>query len=221
MKKSSKATKNPFSRLSLWPRVLRDVSKINLQTTVMNQQLAFPLAVAPAGFQRLLHDDGEAGVAAAARDAGVPYVMSTMSVSTMESVAAQVPDAIKWFQLYVFKNRQVSENLVRRAEKAGFEALVLTVDAPLLGNRISTGKTPLKCPFKLENLAAALPVGTAQDKPTLDKAKAVIEDALTWTDIEWLRSITKLPLILKGQLKTLFYCKQSSSQTCFSLCWPF
>lgn len=120
------------------PKMMVDVSRRSLRTTVMNgaHKVEFPIGIAPTAMQRMAHPDGECASARAAEKMGTIFIMSTISTSSIEEVAKAAPKAIKWFQLYIYKDRQVTKQLVQRAERAGFSALVLTVDAPYFGRRI-------------------------------------------------------------------------------------
>lgn len=123
-----------FDRTSLVYRVLRDISSRDFSTSVLGRKIALPLFVAPTAFHRLAHDEGEVATAKAASAAGIPFTLSTMATRSIEEVA-QVATGPKWFQLYVYKDREATRALVDRAVAAGFEALVLTVDAQIWAHR--------------------------------------------------------------------------------------
>ena len=123
-----------FARLALHYRVLVDVAQRDLATTVLGQRIAMPVLVAPTAFHRLAHPEGELASVAGAGDAGTIFVLSTLSNTRVEDVVAAARGPV-WFQLYVYRDRAATEALVRRVEAAGVRALVLTVDAPLLGRR--------------------------------------------------------------------------------------
>ncbi|KAK1133053.1 hypothetical protein K0M31_014416 [Melipona bicolor] len=140
-----------------------------------------------------------------AQGAGTIYVLSTISTSSIEEVAEAAPNAIKWFQLYIYKDRNVTLNLVSRAERAGFKALVLTVDAPLFGDRRLDIKNKFSLPshLRLGNFEGELStkINNAESGSGLNEYVMGLFDAsVTWNDIQWLKSITKLPLVLKGIL---------------------
>ena len=116
--------------------MMTDVSDRSLETVVLGQKVSMPVGIAPTAMQKMVHPDGEAAVARAAEEAGVLFILSTMSTVSIEDVAAAAPSGIKWFQLYIYKDRDVTRALVKRAEKAGFKAIVLTVDAPFLAPNI-------------------------------------------------------------------------------------
>ena len=191
-----------FGKILLHYRVLRDVSRRDPSTTVLGQKVAMPILVAPTAFHRLAHEDGELASVRGAGDAGTAFVLSTLSNTPIEDVVAAASGPV-WFQLYVYRDRGATEALVRRVEAAGARALVLTVDAPLLGRRERDVKNRFALPAGLEiaNLHAA---GYARMPPASgDSGLAayvaeLLDPALTWDAIGWLRSVTKLPVVVKG-----------------------
>ncbi len=124
-----------WRRRRLRPRVLVDVSRVDPSTTMLGQATSMPLAIAPMAAEGLAHPDAEIAVARAAAAAGVPFILSTMSTRSMEDVAAGAPDGVRWFQLYTQADPRRSRSLVERAEAAGYGAIVVTVDLPVLGYR--------------------------------------------------------------------------------------
>ena len=190
-----------FERLALRYRVLVDVSKRSTQTTVLGQPIAFPVLVAPTAFQRLACDEGELATAHAAAAAGTIMILSTASTCTIEDVGA-VPGP-KWFQLYVYSDRSLTEALVARAEQAGMSALVLTVDAPMLGRRERDLRNRFHLPdgVRLANVpsSGSVPMPTGHGESGLANHFASgIDASLSWRDVEWLRSLTRLPVLIKG-----------------------
>lgn len=156
--------------------------------------------------QRMAHPDGEiANVKACARE-GVVMILSTISTSSIEDVAQAGPDAIKWFQLYIYKDRSVTRRLVERAEKNGFKGLVLTVDTPFFGTRVADSRNKFCLPrhLKLANLEreTALQMGapSGQSSGLNEYAASLFDASLTWTDVDWLSTITSLPILVKGLL---------------------
>ena len=123
-----------FRRTGFKPRILRDVSVLDTTTTILGKPLALPLVLAPTGFTRIAHPDGELAVARAADRANIPYTLSTMSTRTIEEVRA-VSNGRLWFQVYVWKDREMVRHMIERAKAANYEALVLTVDTAVLGRR--------------------------------------------------------------------------------------
>jgi len=191
-----------FERLKLAYRVLVDVSERTLSTTVLGHEVSMPVLVAPTAFHKLAHEDGEAATARAAGAAGTVFTLSTLSNTAVEEVCAAATGPV-WFQLYVYKDRAATEGLIRRAETAGCSALVLTVDAPLLGKRERDVYNRFHLPegLKVENL---LPKGygevteAAETSGLAAYVNTMMDQALTWKDLAWLRSVTELPILVKG-----------------------
>jgi 4-hydroxymandelate oxidase len=191
-----------FSKILLHYRVLVDVATRDLSTTVLGHRVAMPILVAPTAFHRLAHKDGELASVRGAGDAGTIFILSTLSNTAVEQVVASAAGPV-FFQLYVYKDRSATEALVRRIEAAGAQALVLTVDAPLLGRRERDVRNGFALPANLgvENLLAAgySPVPRADRESGLAAYFAdLLDPSLTWSAIGWLRSITKLPVLVKG-----------------------
>ena len=191
-----------WDRLSLAYRVLVDVSRRELATSVLGQPVAMPVLLAPTAFHRLATPEGEIATARAAGAAGTVMILSTLSNTPVEEVVAAASGPV-WFQLYVYRDRKATEGLVRRVEAAGCRALVLTVDAPLLGRRERDVRNRFRLPPGL-SVANMLPVGYGEVGPALaDSGLAAyfasfLDPALTWKDVAWLRSITELPVLVKG-----------------------
>ncbi|HEY5952563.1 MAG TPA: alpha-hydroxy acid oxidase [Kofleriaceae bacterium] len=191
-----------FDKIALHYRVLVDVSKRDPGTTVLGQRVAMPILVAPTAFHRLAHKDGELASVRGAGDAGTIFILSTLSNTAVEQVVAAAAGPV-WFQLYVYKDRSATEALVRRVEAAGCRALVLTVDAPLLGRRERDVRNRFALPTGLgiENMHAAgyaeLPRASAESGLAAYFAD-LLDPSLTWSAVEWLRSITRLPVLVKG-----------------------
>jgi 4-hydroxymandelate oxidase len=191
-----------YDRLSLAYRVLVDVSRRDLTTSVLGQPVAMPVLVAPTAFHRLATPEGELATARAAGAAGTVMILSTLSTTSIEAVVSAASGPV-WFQLYVYRDRKATEGLVRRAEAAGCRALVLTVDAPLLGRRERDVRNRFRLPPGLA-VANLLPEGYGEVPPAVaDSGLAAyvasfLDPALTWRDVAWLRSITELPVLVKG-----------------------
>lgn len=196
-----------FRRIRLAYRVLMDVSRRSTATTVSGHDIDLPVLVAPTAFHRLAHDDGEAATARAAGRAGTIMVLSTLSNVPVEDVVRSATGPV-WFQLYVYRDRGATEALVRRVEAAGAEALMLTVDAPLLGTRERDVRNRFHLPDDL-SVANLLPEGRGYgDLPRQDGESglaayfaSLLDPSLSWKDVEWLRSITRLPLWVKGLVR--------------------
>ncbi len=199
---SVRGNRAAYDRLSIAYRVLVDVSRRDMSTSILGQPVAMPMLVAPTAFHRMATPEGEVATARAAGAAGTAMILSTLSTSTVESVVAAATGPI-WFQLYVYRDRQATEGLVRRAEAAGCRALVLTVDAPLLGRRERDVRNRFRLPPGLA-IANLLPEGYG-DMPPADADSGLaayvasfLDPSLSWRDVAWLRSITSLPLLVKG-----------------------
>ncbi len=194
-----------FQRTVLMPRVLVDVSQPDPGTTVLGERLNLPLLIAPTAFHRMAHPDGEMATARAAAASGVAMVASTIASCTLEEIAAQGPSP-RWFQLYVHKDRSLTERLVRRAEAAGYTALALTVDAPRFGRRYADMRNHFTLPdgITVANLAEEgrekMDVVAGGSGLATFIAKQ-FDASLSWNDFDWLRSITSLPILLKGVVR--------------------
>jgi len=192
-----------FQRLRLRPRVLVDVSKIDPSTTVLGQRIEFPVLLAPVAVQRLAHPDGELASARAAAAAGTIMALSTSASCSIEEVA-RAAEGARWFQLYFNRDREVTKRLVERAEVHGYFALCLTVDLPWLGRREADIRNQLQFPpdvtmanFAGDEARGLLPVVTGS---TLDGSAGPSDPSLSWKDVDWLRSQTKMRLVIKGIL---------------------
>lgn len=195
-----------YNRIKIHYKVLVDVSNRDTSTEVLGQKISFPLIIAPTAFHKMAHDEGECAVAKAAMNADTIMCLSTLSNTTVEDVSKSCNSNF-WFQLYVFRDKAVTEKLVKRVEKAGARALVVTVDAPLLGTRERDVKNKFQLPRGLSviNLMPdnkeELPQKGIDDKPDSGLSlyfNDMLDHSLNWKDIEWLATITKLPIILKG-----------------------
>jgi len=197
-----KDNREAYNRIQIHYKVLVDVSKRDTATEVLGQKISFPLIIAPTAFHKMAHDEGECAVAKAAVKAGTIMCLSTLSNTTVEDVSKDC-NANFWFQLYVFRDKAVTEKLVRRVERAGAKAIVVTVDAPLLGTREKDVKNKFQLPQGLSviNLMPDSKEELPNDKPDSGLSlyfNEMLDQSLNWKDIEWLSSITKLPIILKG-----------------------
>jgi 4-hydroxymandelate oxidase len=192
-----------FERVTLRQRALVDVSNVDLSTTILGERVEMPVLLAPVALQRLAHPDGEAASARAAANAGTIFTLSTMASATIEDVA-KASDGPKWFQLYVHPNREVAKRLVRRAEAAGYRAICVTVDVPWLGRRERDLRNGLEFPADIayHNYIGEVEVPPAAVDPggsaLAVSADLLIDPSLTWEVLDWLRSFTSLPVILKG-----------------------
>ena len=187
-----------FRRLRLRPRMLVDVSTCSIETTVLGTPVSMPLLIAPTAFQRMAHPDGEPATARAAAAAGTVMTLSTIATAAPAEVAESAPGGPRWFQLYWFKDEGVTRSLIDQAVAADFQALVLTIDAPgTLGRRerdLRTGFT-VEAPIPAFAAATGRPSGA-----TPAEVFALVEDCLTWRDLERLRALSDLPVLVKGLL---------------------
>ncbi|MBD1840095.1 alpha-hydroxy-acid oxidizing protein [Coleofasciculus sp. FACHB-64] len=195
-----------FERYKLRPRMLVDVSQRDLSTTILGQSLQLPILIAPMAFQCLAHPDGEIATAKAAAKMGTAMVLSTLATKSIEEVASVGNQTPQWFQLYVHRDRALTRALVERAYAAGFQALCLTVDAPLLGKRERDTRNQFVLPsgMELANLATLTDLEISY-KPGESGLFAYfleqLNPALTWKDLEWVQSLSPLPLVVKGILR--------------------
>nr|WP_071659794.1 aminotransferase class I/II-fold pyridoxal phosphate-dependent enzyme [Streptomyces humi] len=184
-----------FDRVRLRPRVLTGAGRPDLGVRILGRDWAAPFAVTPVAYHTLVHEAGEVATARATGRAGVPLVVSTFAGRTFEDIA-ETASAPLWLQVYCFRDRAVTRALVERAERAGFEALVLTVDAPRLGRRLRDLRNGFRLPAGV--LPANLP-GERVSSPA-DHALTAFDDRLDWSSVDWLRSVSSLPVLVKGIL---------------------
>lgn len=195
-----------FERYKLRPRMLVDVSQRDLSTTILGQSLPLPILIAPMAFQCLAHPEGEIATAKAARQLGSVMVLSTLATTSMEDVASVSSQTPQWFQLYVHRDRGLTRALVERAHAAGFKALCLTVDAPVLGKREKDTHNQFVLPSDMElanfSRLAHLEIPYQPGESGLFAYfLEQLNPALTWSDLEWLQSLSPLPLVVKGILR--------------------
>lgn len=183
-----------WSRIRLLPRVLVDVARRDLSVTVLGQELEHPVLVAPMAYQKHVHELGEIGTAQAAAAASAGYVLSSQTTTSPRDVAAAAPAVRRWFQLYVFKDRQVSLDLVAEARESGFSALVITVDFPVGGWRDRDRASG----FVVRHPVAVNPDGAAVSTAELF---AQHDPSLSWDDLAAFVEAAGMPLVLKGILR--------------------
>jgi 4-hydroxymandelate oxidase len=191
-----------YDRLRIAYRVLVDVSTRDLGTTVLGTKVTFPVLVSPTAFHAMAHPQGELATVRAAGAAGTIMMLSSLSNTDVEDVVAAASGPV-WFQLYVYRDHSATEALVRRAEAAGCEAIVLTVDAPRLGCRERDVRNRFHLPqgLAVKNMLAAGYGAVAERAAESGLAAyfaSLIDPSLSWDAIAWLRSITRLPVLLKG-----------------------
>ena len=191
-----------FGEVFLRPRALVDVGRVDLSTTVLGTRVSMPILVAPTAYQRMAHPEGELATARAAGTAGTLMVASTIATSSLEEIARAATGPL-WFQLYVQPDRSLSRDLAKRAEEAGYKALCLTVDTPQLGRRERDVRNGFTLPpgIRMRNFKGSLSLMRHAAPGTsgfATAASALLDPTITWDSIAWLRSETKLPIILKG-----------------------
>ncbi|XP_072028865.1 2-Hydroxyacid oxidase 1-like [Amphiura filiformis] len=192
--------KDAFKRLRLLPRLMRDVSNRDLSTTILGQRISFPIAISPTAKHCLAHPDGEIATAKAASSMQTGMVISHRSTKRLEDIAVASPEGLKWFQLNIYKDRSLVQHLIQRAEKAGYKGIVVTIDSVVIGKKYSMirHKKGLPHPYRFENL---MEYGfTNEELRSESKSARLKDETLTWRDIDWIKSVTSLPIILKGIL---------------------
>jgi len=215
--RSLRRSREAFERVEFRPRVLRDVSQVDTTTTVLGAPAALPFAFAPTGFTRMMHHEGERAVARVAQAVGIPYALSTLGTTSIEDLAAAAPGARRWFQLYVWRDRDAGRRLLQRARAAGYEALVLTVDVPVAGARLRDTRNGLTIPpaLTLRTVLGALarpawwadllttePLSFATmasfEGTVAELIDTMFDPSLNARDLAWLREAWPGPLVVKG-----------------------
>jgi len=186
-----------FSHFRLRPRVLVDVSEVSTRTTVLDTPVSMPALVAPMAFQAIAHEEGEVAMARGAAAAETVMCLSTVATSTPSDVAAAAPGAPRWLQIYVFRDREVSDDVIARALEAGFSALVLTADLPVYGIRHREARLGFAVP---EENVPAIAAARALRETAGDEhhALGLLESGLQWDYVTELRERWNVPVIVKG-----------------------
>jgi L-lactate dehydrogenase (cytochrome) len=206
-----------FTRVEFQPRVLRDVRTVDTSTTILGERASYPLVFAPTGFTRMMHSAGEPAVARVAERMGIPYGLSTLGTTSIEELAAAVPGARRWFQLYLMTDRGYGVELVDRARDAGYDTIILTVDTPVAGRRHRDVRNGLTIPPQLTpktladmamhprwwlNLLTSEPLSfatlTSTEGTVADLISRVFDPSVTVDDLDWLRSVWPGRLVVKG-----------------------
>lgn len=206
-----------FSRVEFCPGVLRDVSSIDLKTTIGADVSSLPFGIAPTGFTRLMHTEGELAGVAAAQRAGIPFTLATMGTTSIEDLAMTAPTARKWFQLYLWRDKEKSRSLIERARNSGFDTLMLTVDTPVAGLRLRDARNGMTVPpaISLRTLfdIAQHPgwwmnfISTAPPKfaslnnfsgELAELVNSMYDPSLNFNDLKWIRNEWKGQLFIKG-----------------------
>ena len=185
-----------FAEWELRPRVLVDVSEVTTRCTVLGGESSMPILVAPIAFQRLAHAEGDEGMARAAQAAGTVMCLSTLATSRPSEVAAAAEGARRFMQVYCFRDRGVTRALIDEAAEAGYEAILLTVDAPFAGRRERDFRTGFEVPADVRTPAIEAAVGRTD--LTVAEVFELVDPALGWDDLEQLASECELPVLVKG-----------------------
>lgn len=212
-------SRDAFDAVELIPRILHGTAEVDLSTSITGGASALPFGIAPTGFTRFMHAEGETGAVRAAAAAGIPFSLSTMGTRSLEEVAEAAPGARRWFQLYLWKDREKSRELLDRAQAAGYDTLLVTVDTPVAGQRLRDARNGMVIPPKLnlktvldasyrpewwfnflttDSLKFASLSNSATDLPTL--INSMFDPTLSFADLEWIRSIWPGKLVVKGVL---------------------
>ncbi|MEV4732601.1 alpha-hydroxy acid oxidase [Saccharopolyspora sp. NPDC049426] len=218
---SLRRARQAFRQVEFHPAVLRDVSAVDPSAEVLGARSALPFAFAPTGFTRMMQHEGERAVARVAERAGIPFSLSTMGTTSIEDVARSAPNARKWFQLYLWKDREASEDLVNRALESGYDTLILTVDTPVAGARHRDARNGLTIPPALSartfvdgvlhpawsfNLLTTEPLSFASlsswDGTVAELINTMFDPTVTFADLEWLRELWPHKLVVKGVQST-------------------
>jgi 4-hydroxymandelate oxidase len=195
--------RDAFARYEIWYRTLVDVSTPNLETTVLGDRVALPILVAPTAYHRLACAEGERATARATAEVGSLYCASMLATTTLEDVASAAPNAPRWFQLYVHKDRAFTARLIERAKAAGYRAIAVTADTPVLGRRCADVRNGFCLPdgMVMENLIDALPPDLRHGSGS-ELARFVAsrhDPAFVWSELEEIaRQAAPLPVVVKG-----------------------
>ena len=209
--------RDAFARVEFEPRVLHDVAGVDTRTTILGKEASFPLILAPTGFTRMMQHEGEIAVARAAARAGVPYTLSTMGTTAPGDLQQAVPSGDNWFQLYLWKDRDATRQLIEQVRAAGYDTLVLTVDTPVAGNRLRDTRNGLTIPPSLSvktfvdfalypnwwaNILTTEPIEFASlksfDGTVAELVGQMFDPSLSLDDLQWLRDEWEGSLVVKG-----------------------
>ncbi|MFI7542417.1 alpha-hydroxy acid oxidase [Actinoplanes sp. NPDC049599] len=198
-----RANRRDLAAIRLLPLALRDVSTPDLSVGLLGRSFPVPLGFGPTAFHRMVHDEGEVATARAARAAGVPMAVSAMSSIALEEIAERSGHGDLWLQTYIFRDRALTERLVRRAEEAGYRCVLVTLGCPVPGKRDRniTNRFVLPPGVTAANFGRSAVV--VHNNPVHSVAGAALDPSVTWRDLEWLRGRTGLPVLLKGVLNPL------------------
>jgi len=216
---TARRAREVFDAVELLPRILHGTAQSDLSTTIAGGASALPFGIAPTGFTRFMHSEGEIGGSRAAEKAGIPFSLSTMGTRSIEEVAAAAPAVRRWFQLYLWRDREKSRALLERAAAAGYDTLLVTVDTPVAGQRLRDVRNGMKIPPELtlkivldasyrpewwfnflttDSLKFASLSNTSSDLPTL--INGMFDSSLQFDDLRWIRELWPGRLFVKGVL---------------------
>jgi isopentenyl diphosphate isomerase/L-lactate dehydrogenase-like FMN-dependent dehydrogenase len=214
---SYQRSREAFKKVEYTTHILRDVSKIDPSVDIFGKKVDLPIFFSPTGYTRFMYHAGEPAVASVAKDNNLIYALSTMGTTSPSELESQVPNSRKWFQLYVMKNREDSLSVINQARDSGFEALILTVDTPVMGLRIRDIKNGLTIPPRIKfstifaiakkpiwwlNLITTKKLEFAAfrgwNKPLTELANVIFDPAISFDDVTWLKSVWNGPIIVKG-----------------------
>jgi 4-hydroxymandelate oxidase len=182
--------RDAFDRTALRPRVLRDVAAVDTRIELLGQTLAFPILLAPTSYHRALHPEGEIETAKGASASRATWIVSTATTTPLDEIARASTSPL-WLQLYVQPDKAITKDFVQLAESVGYQALCLTVDTPVQGVRNRQARAGFTLP---DGVAAPYMTQLAEGRSIADNRRGVV---LTWRDVEWLRSIARIPVLLK------------------------
>ncbi|XP_055485076.1 2-Hydroxyacid oxidase 2 [Psammomys obesus] len=186
-----------FKRIRLRPRYLRDVSTVDARTTIQGQEISAPICISPSAFHSVAWPDGERSTARAAQEVNICYITSTYTSCALEDIVAAAPGGLRWFQLYVQPDWELNKRLVQRVEALGFKALVITVDAPVIGNRRQNMRNQLNLE---ENIMLKDLRSPEERNSTITAPTSLPSPSFCWDDLSMFQTMTQLPIILKGIL---------------------
>ena len=217
-----------FLDVELRPNILKDVSQVSTECEVLGEKFKLPVGISPTGFTRMMHTEGERAGARAAEKYGIPFTLSTLGTTSIEDVVAAAPGGVNWFQLYMWKDRERSMELVRRAQEVGVKHLLLTVDVPVAGARLRDVRNGLTIPPRLtaKTLVDAIPkpewwinflttpgISFASmsnwDGTVAELLDFMFDPTMTFDDLKWIRSQWKGKLTVKG-IQTIEDAKQAA-----------
>ncbi|KAJ1932328.1 Hydroxyacid oxidase 1 [Linderina macrospora] len=205
-----------FDRIAIRPRVLRDVSSLDTTTSILGRQISSPVCIAPTAMQRMAHPEGECATARAAHRKNTCMILSSWSTTSIEDTAKSTKGMVgeqapKWLQLYIYKDRAATQRLIERAEENGYSAIAVTVDTPFLGRRLADIKNKFRLPphltmanFEDQGKAqvgeAAMQTASTNASGLAAYVASQIDPTLSWKHIAWVKSVAKIPVLVKGIL---------------------